>query len=59
MTAAVSRIAPGQSVRVHVRGHDYDAEVIAASRSRVTVRFIDQHGEERTLKLPVMEVAAV
>ncbi|MFA5709339.1 hypothetical protein [Mycolicibacterium sp.] len=48
----------GETVRVHVRGKDYLAEVIAASRSRVTVRYTDVYGEERIVKLPLMGVQA-
>ncbi|KXO91020.1 Uncharacterised protein (plasmid) [Tsukamurella tyrosinosolvens] len=59
MTAPSVRLAEGQSVRVHVRGHDHTGEVVSATRSRVTVSYVNQFGEERLIKLPVGEVVAL
>lgn len=56
MTAAVAKLTRGQTVQVHVHGHDHTGEVIAASRSRATVRYIDPWGDERITKLPIGEV---
>lgn len=56
MTAAAVRLNQGQPVRVHVRGHDHDGEVVSATRSRATVRYVNQFGEERITKLPIGEV---
>lgn len=48
----------GGQVRVHLRGSDHQGEVVALSRSRATVRYIDRYGDERTVKVPLTQVYA-
>lgn len=48
----------GGQVRVHLRGSDHQGEVVATSRSRATVRYIDSYGDERTVKVPLTQVYA-
>lgn len=46
----------GGQARVHLRGCDHVGEVVAMSRSRATVRYIDSYGDERTVKVPLTQV---
>ncbi|BBY54136.1 hypothetical protein H7J07_05865 [Mycobacterium koreense] len=54
-----STLSVGALAQVHLRGKDHVGEVVAMSRSRVTVRYIDPYGDERTVKVPVGQAVAV
>ena len=55
----MSNLHVGGQVRIHVRGVDLPAEIIALSRSRATVEYIDAHGEKRATKVPINALTPV
>lgn len=54
----MSATVVGGQVRIHVRGRDHLAEVVATSRSRATVRYTDSYGEQRVVTLSLAAVSA-
>ncbi|MFZ2240595.1 MAG: hypothetical protein WAV90_13860 [Gordonia amarae] len=49
----------GGLARVRQRGADHVGQVVALSRSRVTVRYVDAYGDERVVRASRADVAAV